>query len=348
MVYGAGHHSQTTNNLTSRNFKRHYSSDFSVGDLWGYKKFYDLSKLENEGYLVKNTLLLKFSLRHPTYHQKCRDLVMYVNDLKHKNMALKYQLRHRCQSTKDVDDAHIPLPPTPQAISCSSTDSSPAHTAAALKKQVGGTQPAHMPHPSVSMPHSFNPTLLSQPVSVYRPTDKDKPYHSITPHSGLVGGPMRPHAPPITNGLPHPLIPDGQRGQPKHHPISKYRTDSGGIIDIPSHVKDNKRLPMEGGGGGDIMTRLPDSYQHTRQQQQPPVRNNNPLADGDSSYSLSLPHFDNQWEGFHDNMQSPPPSPDISFYNEQPVTSTELSSSQLGLFQQSQPILLPPSRARSS
>ena len=75
-------------------------SDFAVGEAWGYKKFYELRKLvrlfssfffflvdccilylsildllvqTNDGFLVKDTLLLKFGIRHPTYHQKCRD-----------------------------------------------------------------------------------------------------------------------------------------------------------------------------------------------------------------------------------------------------------------------------------
>lgn len=74
------------------------ASDFAVGEAWGYKKFYEIKNLvcffldndfiisgiivwlsfdqETKGFLVKDTLLLKFGVRHPTFHQKCRDCIL--------------------------------------------------------------------------------------------------------------------------------------------------------------------------------------------------------------------------------------------------------------------------------
>lgn len=48
---------------------------------------------ESEGFLVKDSLLLKLSIRHPTYHQKCRDMQVYVDSLQLKIVNLKQQLR---------------------------------------------------------------------------------------------------------------------------------------------------------------------------------------------------------------------------------------------------------------
>ena len=86
------------------------ASDFADGESWGYRKFYELSRLvrgacprhllnfdllhvmvcdmaggivcfvtplqEEDNFLKDNTLVLKFSVRAPNYHQKCKDLTL--------------------------------------------------------------------------------------------------------------------------------------------------------------------------------------------------------------------------------------------------------------------------------
>ena len=87
-------------------------SDFADGESWGYRKFYELAKLvsndaisslanlssislslslpcrlglqESDGFLRDDTLVLRFSVRALTTHQKCRDLSTHVRRLEHK------------------------------------------------------------------------------------------------------------------------------------------------------------------------------------------------------------------------------------------------------------------------
>ena len=92
------------------------ASDFSVGECWGYKKFFDLAKLvrytlstkfmlylillhpllyiQRSGeFLVNDTLLLKLSIRQPTFHQRCKDMQLYINGLEKKMVSLNQQLK---------------------------------------------------------------------------------------------------------------------------------------------------------------------------------------------------------------------------------------------------------------
>lgn len=58
---------------------REFSSDFEVGECWGYNRFYRIDLLEREGFVspdstdMPDTLILKFFVRAPTYSQLCRD-----------------------------------------------------------------------------------------------------------------------------------------------------------------------------------------------------------------------------------------------------------------------------------
>jgi len=64
------------NRSPHKNYMREYASDFADGESWGYRKFYELSRLEEDNFLKDNTLVLKFSVRAPNYHQKCKDLTL--------------------------------------------------------------------------------------------------------------------------------------------------------------------------------------------------------------------------------------------------------------------------------
>jgi tripartite motif-containing protein 37 len=58
----------------SREVTRQFSSDFEVGECWGYNRFYRIDQLEPEQYLNDDdSILLKFYVRAPTYSQLCRD-----------------------------------------------------------------------------------------------------------------------------------------------------------------------------------------------------------------------------------------------------------------------------------
>lgn len=68
------------------------ASEFADGESWGYRKYYELSRLVSEtlinvqlsltyilcvqhedGFLKDDTLVLKFSVRAPSYYQKFQD-----------------------------------------------------------------------------------------------------------------------------------------------------------------------------------------------------------------------------------------------------------------------------------
>lgn len=62
---------------------REFASDFEVGECWGYNRFFRLDLLASEGYLntEKDTLVLGFQVRPPTFYHKCRDQAWYINQL---------------------------------------------------------------------------------------------------------------------------------------------------------------------------------------------------------------------------------------------------------------------------
>jgi hypothetical protein len=67
----------------SRSIVREFASDFEVGECWGYNRFFRLDLLASEGYLdtERDTLMLRFQVRSPTFFQKCRDQQWYIQHL---------------------------------------------------------------------------------------------------------------------------------------------------------------------------------------------------------------------------------------------------------------------------
>ncbi|XP_070573024.1 E3 ubiquitin-protein ligase TRIM37-like isoform X2 [Ptychodera flava] len=65
----------------SKNIVREFASDFEVGECWGYNRFFRLDLLSSEGYLRDDTLILQFQVRPPTFYQKTRDQLWYINQL---------------------------------------------------------------------------------------------------------------------------------------------------------------------------------------------------------------------------------------------------------------------------
>ncbi|KAJ3224064.1 Tripartite motif containing 37 [Chytriomyces hyalinus] len=53
---------------------REFTSDFAVGECWGYTRFFPLELLEPNGFVANDTLEIKFSVRAMDFAQKCRDL----------------------------------------------------------------------------------------------------------------------------------------------------------------------------------------------------------------------------------------------------------------------------------
>ena len=79
----------------SKNIVREFASDFEVGECWGYNRFFLLDALISEGFLDtdNDTLILRFQVRPPTYHQKCRDQQWYINNLENDNQHLHTEIK---------------------------------------------------------------------------------------------------------------------------------------------------------------------------------------------------------------------------------------------------------------
>ena len=67
----------------TKNIVREFASDFEVGECWGYNRFFRLDLLASEGYLnlEVDSLILRYQVRAPTYHQKCRDQQWHISQL---------------------------------------------------------------------------------------------------------------------------------------------------------------------------------------------------------------------------------------------------------------------------
>lgn len=46
-------------NDETKNILREFTSDFEIGECWGYNRFFRLDLLNNEGFLQRDTLILK-------------------------------------------------------------------------------------------------------------------------------------------------------------------------------------------------------------------------------------------------------------------------------------------------
>ncbi|KAI9208309.1 uncharacterized protein BJ171DRAFT_238027 [Polychytrium aggregatum] len=65
--------------ITGHNFTREFSSQFDVGECWGYNRFYRLETLEQRGYRdpVEDCIEFKYYIRAPTYQQQSHDLLRF-------------------------------------------------------------------------------------------------------------------------------------------------------------------------------------------------------------------------------------------------------------------------------
>lgn len=82
----------------TKNIMREFASEFDVGECWGYNRFFRLDLLAHEGYLdaASDMLVLKFQVRAPTFHQKCRDMQWY-------NLQLEQQLAQASEQMNNLN-----------------------------------------------------------------------------------------------------------------------------------------------------------------------------------------------------------------------------------------------------
>ncbi|XP_055382901.1 E3 ubiquitin-protein ligase TRIM37-like isoform X2 [Condylostylus longicornis] len=86
---------QMIHQSSNKIIQREFVSDFSVGECWGYNRFFRLDLLASEGYLnlLKDTLELKFQVRQSTYYQKCHDQQWYIGQLLLKQKELEKEVK---------------------------------------------------------------------------------------------------------------------------------------------------------------------------------------------------------------------------------------------------------------
>ncbi|KAI9140445.1 hypothetical protein BKA69DRAFT_1125702 [Paraphysoderma sedebokerense] len=97
------------------NVTREFSSEFEVGECWGYNKFFPSELLKKDGFLdISDTLVIKYYVRALSYHQKCSDLSRYVvglqeslskKDAEIKDLKSKLQERNE-RSEKSNEKTH--------------------------------------------------------------------------------------------------------------------------------------------------------------------------------------------------------------------------------------------------
>ncbi|XP_025411276.1 E3 ubiquitin-protein ligase TRIM37-like isoform X2 [Sipha flava] len=88
-------------NDETKNVLREFTSDFEIGECWGYNRFFRLDLLSTEGFLLRNSLILKFSVRPPTYYQKCREQQWYLSKLELERTALLHKFEEFKQKIPD-------------------------------------------------------------------------------------------------------------------------------------------------------------------------------------------------------------------------------------------------------
>jgi len=102
----------------TKNIVREFASDFEVGECWGYNRFFRLDLLASEGYLnlEVDSLILRYQVRAPTYHQQwhisqleaqATSNAQQITDLKER-LAIELSRNHAVRSTHySITDASM-------------------------------------------------------------------------------------------------------------------------------------------------------------------------------------------------------------------------------------------------
>lgn len=84
---------------------REYTSEFEVGECWGYNRFYRTESIINEGFIdEENSLKLEFFVRASSYSQHCEDQDKYIKKLESKMAKLKQKCDENEISLSDEEE----------------------------------------------------------------------------------------------------------------------------------------------------------------------------------------------------------------------------------------------------
>ncbi|ORX91641.1 hypothetical protein K493DRAFT_49616 [Basidiobolus meristosporus CBS 931.73] len=108
--------------LNLSGFERKFSSNFRLGDCWGYNKFCTLSFLQERGFVSKNVLRVRYMVRAATYYQRYLDQKRYIKKLE-KALSSKASLVTPSKYTslyggKDSGDQVTCVPASPKETIC--------------------------------------------------------------------------------------------------------------------------------------------------------------------------------------------------------------------------------------
>lgn len=72
---------------------REFTSNFELGECWGYNKYYPLESLRTEGFVHNDILIFRFSMRSLTYEQKSHHQQIYIKQIENENQQLNNQIQ---------------------------------------------------------------------------------------------------------------------------------------------------------------------------------------------------------------------------------------------------------------
>lgn len=87
-----------------KNITREFTSDFELGECWGYNKFFPLESLRNEGFVSNDKLILHFSVRSLTYEQKSSDQQWHIEQLQNQNQQLNIEIQNLHEQIRSINE----------------------------------------------------------------------------------------------------------------------------------------------------------------------------------------------------------------------------------------------------
>ncbi|KAL5035940.1 hypothetical protein RTP6_003562 [Batrachochytrium dendrobatidis] len=185
--------------IKKRNISREFKSEFSVGECWGYNRFYNLDLIEQEGFYDSDSdsIKLVFYVRAPTYAQKCRDLEFYISNLKlhhdntpriNESTTVKANVSNTTELNPDqtTSDAMLPecditeMGEHSHGLERAVTVQMPVYTSVAYAPSAEPPTDANtqMPLTGVETSLSHHPTLHENTANCNFPTTRPLNYHS--------------------------------------------------------------------------------------------------------------------------------------------------------------------------
>ncbi|KAL2915837.1 hypothetical protein HK105_204538 [Polyrhizophydium stewartii] len=125
--------------MRQRHISREFTSEFAVGECWGYNRFYSLDLLEQDGFYdpVEDAVELVYYVRAPTYAQRCRDLSYHISQLKKDSADVKLKTQKGSATPSGKSTARAGVPASPAAAAAAEQIGALAATAGPSSASAG-------------------------------------------------------------------------------------------------------------------------------------------------------------------------------------------------------------------